>query len=143
MGQHIYNPGALNRRIQIYTQSTFTDEDEWDKLTHENVATTWAYIRPVRGREYLEQDVDRNDNPVVICIRYRRDVDEGCKIVYQGKVYRVKSIADSEEWHEKMILYCTEWKRGKTTPAIDDSTIDGDDRDTTNDTTSDTTRWIP
>ena len=56
----------------------------------------------------------RNDEIVKITIRYRKNVDEGCKVVYQGKIYDIETIADVNMTHELLELRCVEKKRGST-----------------------------
>ena len=112
------NIGNLNKKVDIIsgvTRQTRGFDTVKDNILYKKV---WASIQPLRGREYLEAARNRNDEIVKITIRYRRNVDEGCKVIYQNRIFEVESIADVNMRHEILELRCVEKKRGSTPPRL-------------------------
>lgn len=108
----ILNPGTLNKKVDIYKPQKQTN-DGWDTVKdtvlYKRIS---AAIYPVRGQEYYEAKKLRNDESVKIVIRYRKNIDDGCYIVYQNHKYSVQSVVDPNMTHESLELYCIEKKRG-------------------------------
>lgn len=108
----IFNAGELNRKIQIVstmpdTSGTFTENKE------RVICTCWANISPLRGREYYDADVKRDDGQVKITIRYRKGIDATCKVKYLNHVYALNCPpVDPFMEHSSLELYCTETTRG-------------------------------
>ncbi len=108
------NLGTLCRKVDIISGvageidgfETFKDKILYSKI--------WASVEPGRGSEKYEQDKIRNDTPIKITIRHRSNIDEGCKVVYLGKIFEIKSICDPSMNHDILELYCVEQKRGNT-----------------------------
>lgn len=111
----IYDCGQLNKKIDIYTIKNI-DESGFDSnqkvILYKNI---WAKIAPARGKEYYESYALRNDETVLITIRYRKDIDESCTIVYKQHIYNIQSIVNPFFENESLELYCVEKKRGKPT----------------------------
>ena len=114
------NIGILNKKIDIIkgTAAEYQGfETVNDKILYKNI---WAAIQPTtatqtfRGKESLEQKRYKSEETVMVTIRYRDNVDEGCKIVYKNHIYNVDSIADRNMSHDTLELRCTEKKRGNT-----------------------------
>ena len=115
------NIGILNKKVTIIkgTAAEFKGfETISDNILYKNI---WAAIQPTTatqtfsGKESLEQQRYKNEEMVKIIIRYRDNVDEGCKVVYKNHIYDVNSIADKDMSHDTLELGCTEKKRGNTT----------------------------
>lgn len=108
----ITNPGTLTRRVDIYGTAQ-VDEGGFDYagrvLLFHGIA---AAIAPVRGQELYEMGATREDQPLKIVIRYRKNVTEDMEVHYQGHVYDIQSVVDPLMEHESLELYCTERKRG-------------------------------
>lgn len=112
--------GKLNKKVDILngTDGTFNGfETINDNVLYKNI---WAAIEPTtatqtfRGKEFLEQERYKNEEIIKITIRYRKNIDEGCKVRYKNHIYDVQSIADADMRHEFLELRCAEKKRGRT-----------------------------
>ena len=108
------NLGKLNKKVDIVSgvAGTFDGfETVKDKILYSKI---WASVEPGRGSEKYERDKIRNDTQIKITIRHRSNIDEGCKVIYLGKIFEIKSICDPSMEHDVLELYCVEQKRGNT-----------------------------
>lgn len=110
----LLNLGVLNKKIDIINgvAGEYKDfETINDNILYKNI---WAAIQPLRGKEYLELKKVSSEETVKIIIRYRGDVNEGCKIRYRKHIYEVVAVIDPDMSHETLELRCVERKRGNT-----------------------------
>ena len=108
----IHDAGELNRKVSIYNQTASKNNDfdaTKNNLLYKNV---WAQIKQVRGREYYEAQVKSAEGNVVITIRYRRNINEGCYVTYKQHLYNIQSVVNPDMANESLELYCVEQKRG-------------------------------
>jgi SPP1 family predicted phage head-tail adaptor len=74
-----------------------------------NVATVWAGIEPIRGREYLAADQPRAELTHRVPMRYRPGiVPTTMRVKYGSRVFDIKSVIDPDERHVDLELMCTE-----------------------------------
>ena len=110
----ITNPGILDKKVDIYTDTTSSSGD-FDqvkaKLLYKRVS---AAIQPMRGSAYREAQLTETKALLKITIRYRKDVTTAAVIVYHDHVYRVIDCIDPDMSHESLELMCNEIKRGVT-----------------------------
>lgn len=100
--------GNLNRRIDIYTQTTTADTYGATVETDSLVRSTWAQIEPASGNEALEGKKDTATRAVKFMIRYRTGMTEKMKIKYDGSFYNITAI---EEPDKKRTLVITAEKK--------------------------------
>jgi SPP1 family predicted phage head-tail adaptor len=86
--------GALDRRITIQdrveTQNSFGEA----QISYNDVATVWAEVKPLTGREYFSAAQYVPEAKLKIRIRYRPGVTEKQRIMYQGETYDIGYIAE-------------------------------------------------
>jgi SPP1 family predicted phage head-tail adaptor len=63
--------GALNRRITLQSRSTGQDTSGGQLLTWTDVATVWAQVEPLNGRELLAAQAVQSSVSHQITIRYQ------------------------------------------------------------------------
>ena len=132
----ISNVGRLCKKVSIIS-GVAGEYDGFDtikdNLLYKNI---WAEIvslkgkerfEPMKGRENYIPNPIRDEEEVKIRIRFRDNITEGCKVLYQKHVYEVKCIVDEDMEHEDLSLYCVEKKRGNTPnkTKLPDETTDG------------------
>ena len=103
--------GTLNKRVkisQLVTGSPAFDEVGQPNTSWEELATIWAAIEPVSGREFWAQQQIQSEITARIRIRYRNDVTVGMKAECNGKTYMIKYIIDYQESHKELWLMCSE-----------------------------------
>lgn len=96
------NPGDLRHRITLQKYITTTNEDNFATQKWQNVATVWAAVENLYGREYWEAAAIQKENTVKFTIRYRTDVDQTMRIVFGGKIYNIVSV-DNIKYRNKLI----------------------------------------
>ena len=101
------NIGKMRHRITFQRQSSEKDElagyqDEWI-----DVASTWAQISPVSGREYLTQMRQTLVTDKVYC-RYRAGITPKMRIRFGDRVFRIISVLNWEERNEGLTIMCEE-----------------------------------
>ncbi|ALC92064.1 hypothetical protein AM500_21395 [Bacillus sp. FJAT-18017] len=82
------NPGQLNKRVTFLKLSdkrngygeVVKGADNWKK-----VATVWANVKPLRGRELYSALQTHSEATTKVTIRYRKDIDATMKIQYGTK----------------------------------------------------------
>lgn len=111
----IFNPGTIDKRVDIYRNTTTTGvfDAVKCKLLYHRIA---ASIQPARGRAYRESNMTAEKANVTITIRYRKDINTACVVSYQSHVYRVTDVIDPDMQHESLELICIETTRGTTPP---------------------------
>lgn len=107
-----FNPGELRNRITIQQLAEVLDEFKTPKDSEwQDVATVWASIEPLSGREYLLANNVNSETKSRIRIRYRQGITTGMRIKYKDRLFDIQSVADIEERHVAMELMCSEVKK--------------------------------
>ena len=103
------DPGLMNRRVTIQTAGTPVPDGGggWDPGTPNSVET-WAYVEPLQGDEQLQAMQTGMLRPHRFTIRYRADVAPTQTIAYKGRTFDVKSVVDTDESHEELVLLADE-----------------------------------
>ncbi|MEW8997903.1 MAG: phage head closure protein [Thermoanaerobacter sp.] len=86
------NPGLLRHRITLQKFMVITDPDGFTTQQWQDVATVWAAIENLHGREYWEAATVQAENTVKFTIRYRPDVTNDMRIVFRGQMYEITAI---------------------------------------------------
>lgn len=86
--------GDLDRRIVVQQASTTQDSYGQPIETWTAVATVWAQVTPMRGRETFgsEQVLDRG--PQRFRIRYRSDVTVQHRLSYNDIIYQIHDVQE-------------------------------------------------
>ena len=87
---------TFNKKITIYRlqrdgEGSFADEERV------NVCSPWANWVNVHGSEVWAAESVQAQKAATVTIRYRKDIDEQCRIVYNGIVYDIVSIDNIRE----------------------------------------------
>lgn len=87
--------GDLDQRIRIEAKTRVDDEGGGSVEAWALVATVWAKVWPVSGRERAEARQVEAATMMRFKVRYRAGIDAGMRIVWQGKAHNVRFIADA------------------------------------------------
>ncbi len=84
--------GDLKHRIEIVDFVVF--EDEWLNQRKElkTVATLWAKVSNLHGREYFAAASVKLEKMLLFTVRYYPSLHEGMQIKFQGEMYDIKFI---------------------------------------------------
>nr|WP_308428267.1 phage head closure protein [Pigmentiphaga litoralis] len=98
----------MNRRITI--QRRGSDLDGWNQPQPDSwsdVATLWASIRTMNGREFAAADRDASSVTASIRLRYRTDLTAGMRVLHGSTIYNVTAVLPDELRREHVDLACT------------------------------------
>lgn len=84
--------GDLDQRITLQSRTVVPDAYGQDTITWTLIATVWAQVQAVRGREFFAAAQVQQEQTVKMRIRYRADLDQTCRIVHDGKNYDITGI---------------------------------------------------
>lgn len=104
--------GRLRWRVRLLERATSLDAwgepaDSWLP-----VASVWAEVIDLRGREFLEaRQVEGAAIATRLRIRWRPDVHEGQRVVFGGRVLEVAAVLDPDGRRRWLELACTEVRR--------------------------------
>ena len=108
------NPGELRNRITILDPIGITENEVGEEIpTLVEIATVWAKVIPIRGKEYLEAQKIRPELQYRVTIRYRKDIHPAMIIRFEDKELEIESVIDIASRKTYMELNCVE-KRVKT-----------------------------
>lgn len=100
--------GRLRHRVTIQAETATTDAGGGYASAWADVATVWARLEAMEGRELVLGGVIRGDASHRVTMRYRAGVTPDNRIVYDGRVFDVVSVANLEERDEALRIMCRE-----------------------------------
>ena len=100
--------GAMRQRVTLQQESQTADGAGGYALNWTDVATVWAEIEPMSGREIrfarrLEARLSH-----VIALRYRSDITTAMRVSYDGRLFNIRAITNIGERDRITKLYCEE-----------------------------------
>jgi SPP1 family predicted phage head-tail adaptor len=102
--------GKMRRQVTLQTLGTRVDDGAaGGSIPFNDVATVWARIEPLAGRElFVAQQFDPSIT-IRVTIRYRTGIKPSDRIVYGTRVFDIKAPpVDPEEKHRELQLLCEE-----------------------------------
>jgi SPP1 family predicted phage head-tail adaptor len=109
------NPGKRNKWIKImkfnenYPDGGGGYSDDWETGEGWDLeCETWAYVRPIRGRNFYEAQQGQSELTHEVNIRYRPGIDRSMIVVYDGRRFDVQYVMNIEEKNKELELICVE-----------------------------------
>lgn len=104
---------TLRHRVTIQQRSTSTDALGQPTTEWTDVATVWAAVSPLSGRELLAAQAGRAQIAGMVTIRYQRQFAEPAamaarRILYNGRILNITSSRDIDEMHQYIELSYSE-----------------------------------
>jgi len=101
--------GTYRHRITL-RESTATGRDAagGEILTWSDVATVWAAVEPISGREYFAAQQVNAETTHRIKMRYRPGVHSKMRVLFGSRTFDIESVIDPEERHVELHLMCVE-----------------------------------
>jgi len=100
--------GDLRHRITFQRENKTADDYRGHTSTWDDVATVWAKVEPVSGREYYYSHQLKNAISHKITIRYRDDISAELRIVFEKRIMKIESIINLQEQERFMEIMCME-----------------------------------
>ena len=90
-----FNPGKLNKKIEIVQFTLIKDPDGFETKVETTVLSTWAQVTNISGTELLRQNSDFSEISTRFLIRTPKvDITKDMIIKFGGKSYEIKYIND-------------------------------------------------
>ncbi len=106
------DPGKMRHRITFQEfdgeEDGFGDPLEADDSHWNDVATTWAAIDPISGREFYAAEQSQSEVSHKVRLRYRSGITTAMRISFGNRRFKIISIIDWEERHESLLIMCKE-----------------------------------
>ena len=105
--------GRLNHRVTVQSRTTTTDAYGQQLDTWSDLATVWANIKPIGGRERLRAMAMESTLTHTVMVRYRAAFTPPIlmgarRIAYQGRIFNIVAARDVDEGRTHIIFDCTE-----------------------------------
>jgi SPP1 family predicted phage head-tail adaptor len=96
--------GQLKHRIRI--QECAHDQDDTGEVSKiwQDVATLWADIQDISGREFLSADAQENEVSTKITIRYRVGIVPAMRVLYRETAYNIHAVLEQDR--VTLLLMC-------------------------------------
>lgn len=89
--------GSLRHKVQLQEKQVSQDPDTGEMVElWVDVASVWADIVPMSGREFMAAGAEQSEVRGRIVIRYRDDIDATWRVVYRGKAYAIFAVMPDE-----------------------------------------------
>ncbi|BAU27630.1 SPP1 family predicted phage head-tail adaptor [Aneurinibacillus soli] len=102
------NIGRLRHRVMLQSRTTIRNEEGFEDESWTDVATVWAAVEPLRGREYFAAAAVNAENTVRIRMRYRLGITPDMRLLYGMRIFEIQSMIDPDERHRELHLMCKE-----------------------------------
>lgn len=98
--------GKLDQRVIIERRTIEQDElggiiETWGPL-----ATVWAAVEPLNGREYFAANAVQSETTTRIRLRYLADLNVVDRINHEGTLYDINSIINPRSGDAELVLMC-------------------------------------
>lgn len=100
--------GDLRHRITIQSATTGSDGQGGTTKTWATLATVWAQVRPISGREAVQAGQMTSTLTTTVTIRSRTDVTVGQRVVHGSRTLAIASVQDPDGRSEQLALLCSE-----------------------------------
>lgn len=105
--------GELNRKVKLQLRSTSHDDYGQEINVWTDIATIWASIKPISGREKLKTGAVDSDLTHTVKIRYQESFMPPKtlatrRVLYGARILNITSGYDLDEAHRYIILECVE-----------------------------------
>lgn len=84
--------GLLDQRVTLQSRSEAADAMGQATITWVDIATVWAQVQALRGREFFAAAQVQAEHTLKVRIRYRADVNETCRLVWQGNHHDITGV---------------------------------------------------
>lgn len=97
-------PGWLRERITLQSPATGQDANGEPLTGWTDVATVWASITDVTGREYVAAGGLQNSAQTKILIRYQAGITPAMRVVHGADHYNIEAVLGQD--HISLMLMC-------------------------------------
>jgi SPP1 family predicted phage head-tail adaptor len=101
------NAGQLDQRVTVQAPSAGVDlfgqplPDAWA-----DVATVWAQVAPLAGREFLAAAAVQSEVTAKITMRYRPGITSAMRVVHGADTYDITAVIHIKSARQELQLMC-------------------------------------
>jgi SPP1 family predicted phage head-tail adaptor len=100
--------GKLRHRVTIQTATSAQDATGYPVKTWGTLATVWAMVLPLQGRELVAAQQAQSESTVHIRTRYLSGVTTKDRILFGTRVYEINGIVNPGERNIELQFLCKE-----------------------------------
>lgn len=101
--------GWLRHRVEILAKESSRDSFGAEVIAWVTVATVWASVEPLRGREYIEARQGQVEVSHRVVMRHWLEVGPEMRLRLEGgRVLEIESVINPLERNERLELMCRE-----------------------------------
>jgi SPP1 family predicted phage head-tail adaptor len=97
--------GRLDRRVTIQRQEQTQDAYGQPVETWTDVATVWAEVRDITGKEFVSAQATQNAVQTKITIRHRAGIVPAMRAVHGSDTYNIESVLGQDKI--SLLLMCS------------------------------------
>ncbi len=98
--------GKLNQRIVIEGKNVSRSAIGEEVVSWQTVATTWAKVEPLRGREFFAAQQMQDAADYRITIRYRPGLTRDMRVIWREQCFDIVSVLDPFGAKKSLELIC-------------------------------------
>ena len=100
--------GPLNKRITLQSPKTGRDAFGQPLTGWDDVATVWASVEPISGRELLAAQQMQGEVTHRVRLRYRAGITTAQRILFGARVFDIQSVINPREQGASLELLAKE-----------------------------------
>lgn len=98
--------GEFDQRVKLQSKSVTRSGIGAEIVTWVDVATVWAKVEPIRGREFFAAAQMQESTDHRVTIRYRTGVTRDMRIMWRNAPLDIVSVIDVKARKENLELMC-------------------------------------
>lgn len=96
---------ALNKRVTLQQRTQGQDETGAPLTTWTDVATVWAAVKDLTGRQYVAAKAGQNAVSTTITVRYRAGIVPAMRAVHGADIYDIEAVLNRDgRWIDLMAV---------------------------------------
>jgi len=100
--------GKLRHRVKIQAYTAGRDSFGAEEHVWMDVATVWASVTPVSGKEYFASAQTNTEVSTKITMRYKSGITPKMRVVLGARIFEIISALNFEERSVELNLMCKE-----------------------------------
>lgn len=100
--------GKLRHRVTFQRLTKTRGLSGGEKNEWVGVCTVWARVSPLSGKALFAAQQNHSEVTGTIDLRYRKDINAELRAMYEGKIYHIHAVIDSELRHKELKLMVSE-----------------------------------
>jgi SPP1 family predicted phage head-tail adaptor len=98
--------GLLNQRVALQQRASGVDALGQESSTWQDVATVWAQVQPLRGREFFAAGQTQAETSMRVRIRWRAGITAAMRVVWKSQPLDIVAVIDVDGAGEQLELMC-------------------------------------